>query len=446
MEQSYFNKLSHEFESDVVNWNTVSRLISGLGDAINEKSCEDDTQLSALYPECDLKRHGDRLVKLTKLFLDNGYDVNGNDGFNGGICLHGLCWADYCGDILEAAEMLLDTGADPDFNWESDENDGVLSSINFKLSYWTEGYYSQANLFEAYRRMIAAAQGGHDYHEIRSYDSCVGKRITRIEKIAFSEEAARYNAGAVENYKDALIVWCGSIPLVINQQVELFVDPHFTADAIVAADVSGSFPSAIGATIKSFTFIDSSMTGLNLSNGKVLLIGGRRSSSTASDYFCSVAIVTKESRSTLQPGPDALRLYVRSGYVYSSTCDSFNERSVFIISERNTYVLYPSERVDGKYVIGCQRIPKSWRSELKRTVEFNPMYYETAIRGTLGEVTVMEFSCGSKWLYLLSEDNNVIDLVLRSVRITDFSVSHCILEKSEFINFVVDKPKLRYIE
>jgi hypothetical protein len=430
MEQSYFNKLSHEFESDVVNWNTVSRFISGLGDAINEKFGEDDTLLSALSPECDLKRHGDRLAKLTKLFLDNGYDVNGNDGFNGGICLHGLCWADYRGDILEAAEMLLDAGADPDFSWESYENDGVLSSINFKLSYWTEGYYSQANLFEAYRRMIAAAQGGHDYHGIRSYDCCLGKRITRIEKIAFSEEAARYNAGAVENYKDALIVWCGSIPLVINQQVELFVDPHFSADAVAAADVSGSFPSAIGATIKNFTFIDSSMTGLDLSNGRVLLIGGRRSSSNSSDYFCSVTIVAKERRPTLQPGPDALRLYVRSGHVYSSTCDSFDERSIFIISKSNTYVLYPSELVDGGHVIGCQEIPKSWRTELKRAVELNPMYYNTAICDALGEMTGMEFSCGGKWLYLLSEDNNVIDLVLRSVRITDFSVSHCILENS----------------
>ena len=50
---------------------------------------------------------GDRLLKFVRLFLENGFDVNGNNGRNGALCLHELCWSTYDEYILQIAEVLL---------------------------------------------------------------------------------------------------------------------------------------------------------------------------------------------------------------------------------------------------------------------------------------------------------------------------------------------------
>ena len=91
------------------------------------KDCEsclvdrDDEQVSRHY-----------LLEIIRFFLDNGYDVTMNNGRHGAEALSALCWSTYDKAILEAAELLLDAGADP-LCLDVDGNN-VLYSIDWKLS------------------------------------------------------------------------------------------------------------------------------------------------------------------------------------------------------------------------------------------------------------------------------------------------------------------------
>lgn len=62
-----------------------------MGASINDRM-DDESLLSYLY---DCIEHGLVALRITRAFLDNGYDLNDNAGFNGIVCLEKLCWSAY---------------------------------------------------------------------------------------------------------------------------------------------------------------------------------------------------------------------------------------------------------------------------------------------------------------------------------------------------------------
>ncbi len=55
---------------------------------------------------------GQYLPRITKFFLDHGFDVNRNHHAHGGMALYNLLFSSYDGYMLECARLLLDAGAD----------------------------------------------------------------------------------------------------------------------------------------------------------------------------------------------------------------------------------------------------------------------------------------------------------------------------------------------
>ena len=187
--------LSKELCKDKIDWETVRELLNKNRDRINDIKDEESTLSDCLDYFYD---NAKECVTLTKLFLENGFDVSANNGLNGSTCLHGLCWSLYSQYILEVAELLLIAGADPTINHDPDEDDednrGLLGSIGWKLGYWCvangleeelkDAYLDDANIFEAYYLMVERFLAGKEYKGIRAFGNIVGSKVQKVQRIS----------------------------------------------------------------------------------------------------------------------------------------------------------------------------------------------------------------------------------------------------------------------
>ena len=223
-----------------IDWSAVELAVKSLGDSINDKY-EEGTILSELYMDANTYENGEILTRLTKLFLDNGYDVTANDEMNGAECLRNLCWSSYDKYVLHTAEMLLDAGANTRVNTDEDDEDGVMDSISWKFGYWNTGDYESANMFVAYYEMVQAERAGEDYHGIRNVDDCIDATLTKVELMGRGERSQEGYS-----FKDSLVLWFGTMPLVVDRYVEFVVNPNKVRKENNIIDISDSFSNMLG--------------------------------------------------------------------------------------------------------------------------------------------------------------------------------------------------------
>ena len=74
------------------------------------QGCEKDICYGCSYHGSD----GQYIPHIVKLFLEHGFDCSAQDGLVGAVCLQNLTWATYDKYILDAAKLLLKSGARPD--------------------------------------------------------------------------------------------------------------------------------------------------------------------------------------------------------------------------------------------------------------------------------------------------------------------------------------------
>ena len=267
-----YERLSKLLSEKVVNWVEVEAIIESLGNHINDKNNDgsDDTILSGLYLESDSYKRGEILVELTRLFLKYGYDVHANDDFNGAICLHNLCWASYDKYVLHTAELLLNAGANTHIKIE-DDDDGILNSISWKFGYWNNGEYDSANMFEAYYQMIQTEQSGEEYRGIRDVSDCLDMTVTKVEC---------FNAPDITNnritFNNAIVIWFGSMPLVVDKRVELIVNPNRVNKKLNCVDLSAEFSKIIGQKFIKYNFSDAECVSLLFDNDIELVLSNNR--------------------------------------------------------------------------------------------------------------------------------------------------------------------------
>lgn len=270
-----YEQLSKLLSKKVVNWGEVEAIIESLGNHINDKYNDGlndgSTMLSELYLDSHSYERGEILVKLTRLFLKHGYDVHANDDYNGAICLHELCWASYDKYILHVAELLLNAGANTHIKIEDDYEDGILNSISWKLGYWNTGEYHAANLFEAYYQMVKAEQAGEDYHGIRDVSDCLDMTVTRVE--CFNVPNVTKNQITFDN---AIVIWFGSIPLVVDKWVELVINPNRVSKALQHVDLSNEFSKIIGQRFIKYNYSDASCVSLFFDNNIKLVLSNNK--------------------------------------------------------------------------------------------------------------------------------------------------------------------------
>ncbi len=240
--------------------------MQSLGSDINNLIDDENTILSDLM--LGLGR-GDKAVKLVRLFLDNGFDVNANGGFNGFSCMYELCWSFYDYRVLHVAEMFIDAGTDCSHLHKYDEDDeaeGILDAISFKCCAWMTGDYDNANIYEAYYLMVERAGQGQEYRGIRAFDDAKGLGVTKVERIRKKDEALDD-----DDIGGGLILWCDKTPLVISSSVDCMINPYILEN-VKTEDVSDNYAEIIGKTVKSLLYKSSSCARLYFAERKYLLI------------------------------------------------------------------------------------------------------------------------------------------------------------------------------
>ncbi|WNX84345.1 hypothetical protein RWV98_17490 [Agathobaculum sp. NTUH-O15-33] len=434
-------RLCQELSGECVDWTAIQQIIHELRPVINEPYV-DGSILSELFLDVGIDRGGERLVTLTRLFLENGYSVYKNDGMNGGQCLHNLCWVSYDTYMLEVAKMLLDAGADPYFNdsefeEEEEEGPGVLCSLYYKLpGAWLQCDYEKANIFETYRAIIESAQAGEDYTCIRPFCVCVGQRLTKAEYIVSEYTPEYVNEEPQNSFKNSMVLWFESLPLVVDRDIEFAVNPLIIPkDGHKRLDVSDRFGSVLGSKLCDFTFMDTYTVKLKFDNGYSVTFTNNYGKYKGSEIRGGFQISRKEDTAGFQPGTVIDGIYLRANKTYFDQSMSFCEESLLFKCGDNSYFLYQKEH-DTEYDLVWDRYPTAWESWLNRTIELSGLRYEGNLVRSNQTVRGMRFSCDQGVLYLLAGTSRGICILLRQAPFAEEQVIQNI-DQSEKLTFSI---------
>ena len=287
MEEYYVhNSLIREAGQKKIDWAKVEELIEQLGDFINHRY-DEDTLLSELY---EIVKEGKDALLLTKLFLDNGFDVHGNDGFHGAICLNRLLNSPYDKYILPIMELLIDAGADLDK--EVEESGGFLEQIRWELGCWMEDYCEDGNLYEACYMMAKRALKKKEYKGIRSYKECIGRTVTKIEKIHYTDSPVEKDA---YDFEGSLVFWCKDTPLVVRRYVDFMIYPYVKEGAVRVYDVSHLYEAVIGQKICYLEHEKDGFAALEFENGTAIRFA-RTKFTEEENHVIGRAVLTEKSK------------------------------------------------------------------------------------------------------------------------------------------------------
>lgn len=101
------SKLSAITDQTPIDWDAFDSVLKGLEDINAYDEHDEETILSEFIMDGEFYKRGFILADVVRHFLACGYDVSANDGLNGGLALHSLCWSSYDHYVLEAAKVLM---------------------------------------------------------------------------------------------------------------------------------------------------------------------------------------------------------------------------------------------------------------------------------------------------------------------------------------------------
>ena len=88
------SKLSAITDQTPIDWDAFDSILKGLEDINAYDEYYEETILSEFIMDGEFYKRGSILADVVRHFLACGYDVSANDGLNGGLALHSLCWSD----------------------------------------------------------------------------------------------------------------------------------------------------------------------------------------------------------------------------------------------------------------------------------------------------------------------------------------------------------------
>ena len=271
-------KIHLELYKECPDWQELESLLDQLGDRINDLDGE-DTILTEVLESCWRYDSIERMTRLVDLILQHGYDPKANNGLNGALGLHWLCWSSYNNGIIEVAKKLLDAGADPTLDpFPEDrftELTGILETIEWKLAgAWREPPFDIANLFEAYYDLARNAIQGEDYHSVFCYDVCLNRTLTAVSSVKriFPEDQT------TDPSPDYFVLWFDhKLPMVFNRKMNCVVNPvKIRRGGCESSDLCNEFGNIIQSELREVNYVDSFTAVLMFSNGQKLLITNNR--------------------------------------------------------------------------------------------------------------------------------------------------------------------------
>ena len=214
------------------------------------------------YPDSDEacpERDGRYLPQIVKLFLKHGFDVSRNGGLVGAKCLSNLMISS--GDVyaIEAEKLLLDAGADPTIRFDGET---VIEQYGGEESFRAcEKEHRQANVYNTMYTIAKAASHKKDYSGIEFFESCIGKRIDKIEMACTGVTPSRaiYNVGfPFPKYKNCfaspIVFHCEGKQLCVTRYVDILVDPNVRNEAQSVCNIETFFPDCVGHRIVAIEF------------------------------------------------------------------------------------------------------------------------------------------------------------------------------------------------
>lgn len=336
-------------------------------DPLEGKSILSNITMDWCYEEVlDENEKGYAFYELVKFFVDHGFDVKKY----GGECLHTLCWANVGKYTLNIAELLLDHGADTTEKCEEDDTSGLLDAIDWKLDDWVVGNGRTANLMTPYYLMVQAYEAGENYHGFRAFESCIGEKITQIEKVAFTDQDKRFNEEHKNAFSGSIIFWCGDTPMVLTRYGELYVDPCIRDQVISTIDVSEAYSEILELRIKDLKYIDGNQ-GIGLltfQDGDNELLFHRVLKHDENSGYVFFNIINSGNRSNIEIS-NILELYFCSGRTYSPYVKRYDEKFTVIKCMDTSYLIYSEGEYDENHRIRIVNVNRWFDHGMFRRVE-----------------------------------------------------------------------------
>ncbi len=353
------NKLSAITDQMPISWEAFDSVLEGLEDINFYDDQYEETILSKFLMSGDLCDRGSVLVDIVRHFLSCGYDVSANEGLNGGLALHALCWSSYDQYILDAARVLMNAGAPVNYRTRYDdpnvEPEGLLGSISWKLSgaWMVDKDFAFANTLEAYYAMTEANIAGKDYNSIDNYFACIGKSLTAVSAL---NSSGLHDEGALSVFTEPLVMWFDNKPLVASCYTDFVVNPVYASDKKAdLSDVTTVFSSLIGATLQEVQYIGMTICYFKFSNGQRLFFASR-------DVGDRKRVGTFEIR-PVNDNVDIEQLNIDcfcgiKGCTFASTVTNYEENAIALFCDDATYLLYLRPGTARNYQFGlcdCSR-------------------------------------------------------------------------------------------
>lgn len=388
------DKIYKQVNKKRIDWEQLEEYISGLGDEINAyDEGEDETILSELYSS---HRHpGSVNVRLTELFIKHGFDVKANEGKNGESCLCALCWSSYDHYVLHVAELLFKAGArdrDGYVKDAADDETGVLSSISWKFGYWYTGEYDSANMFVAYYILAERALVGKKYSGIRAFRDCVGKTVSKVERI--KEKGVRG-----DKVRTSYLLHCEDMHLVASDYVEFIINPYAREEAIEIEDVSDEYREIIGAKIRGLKYFNSSLAKLSLDNGYAMQIGDVCSNEDEGAWF---RVASSEQGKLPPVGTTIESIKLWGQFKHAETSTYYRENTIVFNTEKCAYGLYAKGKGYMDASIRVERLDKALIADIEREIEVNNLVLKH-VEYNGDAVKWVSCSCDEGIIYIVSK-------------------------------------------
>ena len=144
----------------------------------DEKSCRDCTKCKTLNQD-----PGKSMCDVIRFFLDNGFDVNKNEGRFGAQCLFALVLSTFDRYMIDAIKILLDAGAkNRTVSYDPNDDSTPWDFISTEACYHGcfDDEHALSNLFDAAYEIYQAVEEGRPYKYIDTFEASVGKKIIKV--------------------------------------------------------------------------------------------------------------------------------------------------------------------------------------------------------------------------------------------------------------------------
>lgn len=408
-------KLSAISKKNPIDWNAFDETLNSLADINVFDEEYEETILSEYITDGDFYKRGDVLPLAIRHFLANGYDVHANEGRNGSLALSALCWSSYDRNILEAAKLLMNSGAPTICCSADDEPDeeprGVLGDIAWKVSgaWVVDKDYSWANILEAYYALAEANANKKDFNSISCYADCLGLEVTSVSSDIADKEALLTGGNSVQKFSKPLIIWFGHNPLVVSPYIDLIVNPiHVEDNKRSLVDASSAFSVLIGSKLIDIHYFASTICRFTFDNGLQLVLASR-------DIGNRKRIGTFEIRPCQEDTPiESLRvdhICGAKGFTYGSTVTNYDETVLAFFCGKDAYLLHPVSGENSKHQMKLFHCSKDILTEYTRqypvcTPEKISGFYED------GCLTGIRFDYDDEFLYFKTTEYYEIEVIL----------------------------------